>query len=457
VHLRKDGLKKLRLSIFGLALAAGFAASALSCVNSAHAQTVAYKQESTLLETQQLILALIAEGRFDEAFQVAENFEPDHPNHAARVAFVRGLAAKAQGKNRVAARAFRDVLAVQPDLIPARQQLAHALFLDGDNEAASHHFKILAANETDPNLRTLYSSFETAIEQRQPWQASGYVTTITSSNTNKGSNHSSFEALGLTGNIDKKARKKAGIGVSAGAFGSYDWLLGEGLSLRGAASVDTRTFRETEESWLGFATSLKPAVTSEDGRLRVALGPSFEAGVRGYDDLSYLRSGIAGDITAILDQGLVFSGSASALYQNYDDQDVADGWRYSLDTQLIKSLSATTSVGVNAGLFVEKLELDRLSHLDWTVGASLSQEWQGGFITRVAPFVSHHKYDGKMVFKPEARSDWAYGVSTQVSNRQLEAYGFSPVLNYSYTRQKSNDPFSDYDSHDLFITLTRAF
>jgi outer membrane protein len=432
----------MRLSLKTLLLAAALALPSASVF------------AATMREVQQQIMLLINQGDYDAAIAAAEAFEPQHPNHDARVDFVRGMVAKAQGQNDVAVDAFRKVLAVQPDLEPARQQLAHALFLEGDYEASRHHFDILQSTTADPRLRQLYAGYARAIDSKRPWTLSGYVTLAPSTNVNKGSDNQTATLFGNDGwTIPKSQQKKSGLGAAVGASGTYAFKMDDGIAVVFGAGADGRIYADRDDDVVRLNTSLKPTFETND--MRVSVGPYLAASFSGYDR-TLTQYGIDADIGVKLDQGLLFSGSVAGLLQNYEN-DARDGEKYTFDVSLTKSLGAATTVSVMGGLVFENAERIDYDHKDWNVGFSIGREWEGGFISRVEFNVGQHIYDGVLGGKTEARKDDVYSTGLQLSNRNFSAMGFMPILNYGFTRQKSNDEFSDFSSHDLAITLTRSF
>lgn len=405
-------------------------------------------------EVQQNILLLIKQGQYDAAIKVAKKFEPDHPNHRARVEFVRGMVAKAKGRHADAAIAFRNVLTAQPDLVPARQQLAHVLFLDEDFDAARHHFDVLQSTTADPRLRQLYAGYGRAIDAQRPWSLTGYLTLAPSSNINKGSGKETATLFGNNGwIIPKDQQNKTGVGIAAGGFGTYAIKLDDGFSIVLGGGVDGRLFKDHDNDSVRLNAYIKPTYTSGD--FKVSLGPYVAASFSGYEH-SLTQYGVDADFGVKLDQGLLFSGSVAALMQEFENK-ARNGEKFSIDASLTQSLSATTVIGVTGGLVVENAKRETYDHTDWNAGLNIGHEWGGGFITRGDVGLGQHTYDGVLAGKTENRGDWVYSAGVQISNRSFAAMGFMPVLNYNFTRQSSNDEFNDYTSHDIAITLSKAF
>jgi outer membrane protein len=434
--------------VFHLSLKALVLSAAMLCM------PLAAAFGETLQEAQEQILALIGAGDYDGAIAVAEGFEPSHPNHTARVEFVRGMVAKAKGQHKAAIRLFRKVLASQPQLTPARQHLAHALFLDKDFEAARHHFDILQATTADPRLRQLYASYADAIESERPWSLSGYLTLAPSSNINKGSGKDTATLFGNSGwEIPKSQQRKSGVGLAAGANGTYTFKVGNGVALVAGGGVDGRFHANHDDDALRVNASLKP--TFEFGNVKIAIGPYIAGSFAGYER-TLTQYGLDSDLSLKLDQSLLFSGSFAALKQDFENNK-RDGEKFSFDGSLIKLLGTTTVLGVNAGMIVENAAVIDYDHKDWNLGVNIGHEWNGGLITRGNASYGHHQYEGVLAGKADARKDMVVSAGVQLSHRSFSYLGFMPILNYTFTRQKSNDEYSDFSSHDVAITLTRGF
>jgi outer membrane protein len=434
--------------VFSVSINAWVLSAALLCV------PLTSPFAATMQNVQKQILVLIANGDYDQAIAAAQAFEPSHPNHTARVEFVKGMVAKAKGRNAEAAVAFRNVLTAQPDLVPARQQLAHVLFLDEEFDAARHHFDVLQSTTSDPRLRQLYAGYGRAIDAQRPWSLTGYFTLAPSSNINKGSGKDTATLFGNGGwVIPKDQQSKTGFGIAIGGHGTYAVKLDDGLSMVLGGGVDGRLYKDHENDTIRINASVKPTYTSGD--FKVSLGPYVATSFSAYEH-SLTQYGIDADFGVKLDQGLLFSGSVAALMQDFENK-ARNGKKFSIDASLTKSLNTTTVIGVTGGVVIEDAKRATYDHTDWTAGLNLGHEWGGGFITRGDVGLGQHTYDGVLAGKAENRSDWVYSAGVQISNRNFSAMGFMPVLNYNFTRQKSNDEYNDFTSHDVAITLSRAF
>ena len=70
---------------------------------------------------------------------------------------------------------------------------------------------------------------------------------------------------------------------------------------------------------------------------------------------------------------------------------------------------------------------------------------------RISPF------DGPDSLTGLTRFDDRYVGSLTLTKRDLNFVGFAPSLNYTYTLNKSNVAFFDYDSHAINFNLTKDF
>lgn len=405
------------------------------------------------------IMADIEAKNYTSAISEAETFEPQHPHHLARVEFIKGLVAKAMGKMPQAIKHFRASLSEDPSLYVVRQELAAALYASGDYEAAKYNFDVLQANTTNPRLLQIYANAKAAMEKNKPWSINGYFSLAPSSNINKGSNNSSATLFDIPGwQIDPTQQKQAGFGLVSGLSGSYNFQVSNNFFLTANGGLDGQFYLDHSRNSMRISESLKPGFVSDDKKFRVAIGPYVAESLNNYNH-SLTQYGLDGDLSIALDPSLSATISGTALYQNFVWDVDRDGFKLDGNFRLTKLLADNWAVGVIAGSTFEGAQPQRqdLQHTDWRLGLNASKEWGGGWMTSVEASVANHRYNGLLTGKDFSRMDWAASAGVQISNRNLSAYGFMPVLSYSYTKQWSNDEWSDYDSHDVSVGLTREF
>jgi hypothetical protein len=125
-----------------------------------------------------------------------------------------------------------------------RQELAHTLFLMGDDDRARYHFEFLKSTVDSEQLRAAYDRFLIAIRNRRPWTLDGYVGFAPSTNINDGAPGETVYIASVPFTNANAAR--SGVGLSYGLSGSYrfdldpQWSLTFGGSLSGASYTQSR-------------------------------------------------------------------------------------------------------------------------------------------------------------------------------------------------------------------------
>ena len=81
-------------------------------------------------------------------------------------------------------KAYRHLFSQKTDLLPLRYQLAQALFLNNDNEAAKDQFQKLRAEQVSPDSVKIIEQYLSALNQRDQWKIQGGFSFLNESNIN---------------------------------------------------------------------------------------------------------------------------------------------------------------------------------------------------------------------------------------------------------------------------------
>lgn len=166
----------------------------------------------------------IAEGKSDQASKLLDSLEKAYPGDP-QVIFLQGQLALQRGQYPIAITRFRSLLTQDPALIRVRLELARALYLAGDYEAARYHFELaLGDKEISDNVRTNILRFLRAIYAQTTW-LSVTATLISDSNPTNAARADRVRLFGqdFTLNPDARPQSSTGLGVwgdARYAFGS---------------------------------------------------------------------------------------------------------------------------------------------------------------------------------------------------------------------------------------------
>ncbi|XKG99661.1 surface lipoprotein assembly modifier [Pelagibacterium halotolerans] len=350
---------------------------------------------------------------------------------------------------------FRALLAAEPDFTPARVELARALRMKGETDAAYHHFELLANSGVHPALRQLAVDAMEAMRSDRPYGASVRFALAPSTNFNKGSGQETYDFGDLVFSIDDDSRAKSGLGVALGgtAFGAY--RLDENNELTVSFDGDVTKYIENSD----FDHALVGAELTYTHRregLMVGLGPVARYQWSGWEP--YLASyGLAMQAASPIGPGDIVSASFEVLARDFTELDYRDGWQATGTVGLQHHFSPSTSLSVSFGTTLERTQRAHLDHNDVVFGVVLRNEWDGGLITSLSGSYEHHAYLGDYPAAGAPRTDHKVTLGATVAHRAIEIAGFTPQVSYQYSRQFSNVSFFDYDSHDIRLGLTQYF
>ena len=438
-------------------------------------QVVAQEGESVTLritsnrELQRVVTLLLRDGRADDARALIRAWQPDHPDHAVRVAYVEGLIASAQGDDAEAVRIYREILAARPELERVRLALAAALFRLEDDDAAAFQARQLIAAGVDDRIGGTLQSLIKTIDARRPVRFRGFASILPSTNVTGGSRRQTVTFGGRESEIDDG--EESGIGA----------LVGGEVLLRGQIDADTaavgqvagtlRHYPDIERTLLGWEVAA--GVERQVGR-RLRVLPQLTLGGN-VEDWTTVRRFVGGrvELSATLPPAWRVFASPSLIREEYPDlsRDLraaaaqgseatlagADGTVLDVPVQLDRFIGPGRFVRAIGGYRRGDKNADRYTFQEWRAGAGAYAELPWGLTLYGQGTYAWRDYEGGSRAVDGDREDRRLLGLLAVTKRDLAFRGFAPRVTYSYERNRSNDPFQDRESHDLELRFTREF
>lgn len=401
------------------------------------------------------INGLMARGQFADAYDLAQRgWGPDTPNRAARLDFIKAMSLKAQGRYAEAIEILRRLNADNPSFTRVRAELAHALFLVGDHDAAQFHFTDLHRNAGSDQMRESFDAYLAAIRSQRPYRLGAYVSIAPSTNINNRTSTRQIMVNGLPFVLDADSRARSGVGLSGGVSGERSFLFGDNVTLTLAGRFDGTKYEHKEFD--KFTLNGSAFLRRRAGRDTFGAGVIADYQNEGH---STYRHGIGGALEygRIFDGGRHLFASVRLMSQTFPDTPVLDG--YQVSAHLIGRQTLGPGHHLTAGLRFTA-ERTRADHHDYD-GAGLfvahSREWKGGLITQIEPSVAVRRYHAADPVFGIRRRDTELGATVRLMHRKLNYNGFAPRLEYSYTHQFSNHPLQERDTHAVNVVMTREF
>lgn len=380
--------------------------------------------------------------------------------------YAQGVLARVQGRYDESERQFRQLLAQQPDFLPARLELARSLFEDQRDVEAERLFDQIGASidANDPKtegVRQTIQTFRAALAQRRSWNGSFALGPAWTDNLNRSSASSSCLLYVEDGCYITRTTPDA-----ITAFGmEYDANLNKRLSLHGHHGLYLRSllFGQSyrDNSPYNELTSITQAGYSyRSGRQALALAPSFEYYAWGNHGL-YGAWGLHGEWSYALSPKSVLKLEGDWKDMRYRTQVYAanyDGVTRSLYATYFRTLSQRWSVfgGVDATDSAAAQQVYGYLQKGARLGASL--QWPAGISSTLFASYRQRDYSAYSALLGARRKDDEQGYMLIIKASRWSWAGLTPLLTLRHTGVSSDvDWLYTYDKNAVSLKLERTF
>ena len=396
------------------------------------------------------LLAMVGQGQYGkarDALRAAEHTDVD-------VLFLEAQILAHQGRLSEAVAAYRAILAANPGLTPVRQILAQTLFNMGDYDAARFHFRTLMEAEPNPDLRVQYANALRVIEQQIPSGINASFAIRPSTNINRGTYNTSFQAGALNFTIDPTSRQVSGVGLQVGVNGYYRIPVSDSAVVTLSAGASQTIYEDDSfnvtQPYASVAYTKNAAQSTWTGSVFVN---------RAYRDAgNHVTSyGLQYSARRQVNGPYVLTYSAVAQQADYDTQPTQTGQTYSFDLGIQQQVNPTTSLSAGLKLARGLPESDAFKYWSTSAYAGVSRNWRGGWSGFMGVEVGGRRYDDNFTALTFARDDEFVTLSGSLLNSTISYAGFAPRLNCSLQINSSNVAFYDYNATECSFELTRGF
>ena len=396
----------------------------------------------------------ITRGEFDLAREVLLPVVEAEPANIEARFLLAEIDAQRQNYPSAVAR-YRDILKDNPGLLRVRLDLAAALFQMGEDESSAYNFRlVLASPDLPENVRANVMDFLTVIRKRKKYDLRGAFSVSPDTNINAGTGKNEITLFGLPFTPSATTKQKSGVGIVASAYGEYRIHLGDNFRLRAnttawRAEYPTGAFDDTILNFQAgpqyvsqyWDISLLTVVTRRwfgNDPFSVGVGPRVEATYSGFERWN---------LNTIFQYQTV--DYHSQTFQNGDTFDVTFYPRYFLST--------TSYVWPILGLLRTHAADPAFSNFGYRLGAGYHQELAGGITFELQPEFLIQDFKAASATFGSKRRDRMIRASVSLYNRTWSLWDFSPVFNYTYTNNISNQGLFGYQRHQVQFGLTKEY
>ena len=409
---------------------------------------------TTNAETLQLVQFLIANGDTDTAARLIRAWQPGHPDHAVRVAYVDGLIAQARGDDPEAVRLYRGILAQRPELDIVRVQLAGALARLGLVDGARDQAERLIAAGVDDRLGGQMQGLIRSLDSRRSFRFRGYFSFLPSTNVNNGTNQTTARFGPFVGAIPRAQQRQSGVGVLLGGQLSGRWQLDPRHAAVAALDVSAERFPSIDRTNLSGGLSLGVERRVSRGLL---LGRAIVGGAAVDGTRTYRYTGLAAEANLRLNARWRLNLAPEYRYERFDAVPGDEGHYVDIPVQLDRFAGPDRFTRFIAGASFGRKEQARFSFDEVRLGLGHYREFAGGVTLYGQAVAARRAYHGNYPGLGEPQTDRRLELSATLTKRDFEIGGFAPQVTLRRTRTQSNAAFADITKNDVEIRLVREF
>ena len=396
------------------------------------------------------MFAALGEGRWDIADTIAADLDAAASDGAVFSNFARATRLVATDDCISGRPLAETVVARSPLFLPAYDLIAKCLVQAGETEKAAAMFDSLALRLNHGLDRDQILARAQALRPDMSAKFSVDANLQPSTNTNRGTDNSKIGFF----TIGQSARTKAG--VMASAFGTVDKPFYISKSLISSVSIRAGVSYDT------VSKTHFPSVRIASNN-RFLLSPQTSAGtVLAYehtfrdDSFESASPSFVVDASHQLSPVLSLGVRAKMAYTHHKNSDQS-GWTAKFDGNAGYTILPNDRLSAAVSLLREDRKAASQSYNQFAVSTEWEHAFASGFIASLGSEASYRVYESNAPLTFDKQVNIQAKSTVGLSHRTFMIGKLRPELAYTFTKQWSNDVFSDFTAHDVSVRAKAAF
>jgi Surface lipoprotein assembly modifier len=410
---------------------------------------LANEQPQQMSGVEAMFVAL-GQGRFDVAEAIAAELDSKAEDKSLFSTFVRATKLVAQDDCASGGPLAETVVSRSPLFLPAYDLIAKCLVQAGEPEKAAAMFDDVAAHLNKGAERDQILARAQSLRPDMSAKYSVDVNLMPSTNVNRGTGNTNIGFF----TIDEGARTKAGVSTSV--FGTVDKPiyvskhLISSVSLRAGLTYETVSEKIFPSARLALNTRYLLSPQTSVGLVlaydHVHKGTAFESA----------SPSVAVDVAHQVSPTLSLGARAEIAYTHHQN-DAQTGWTARLNANATYTILPNDRLNFAASYTREDRTGKNFSYDQ--IGGSIEWEhaFESGFIGSLGGEAAYRVYQSNAPLTAEKQVNIQAKATVGISHRDFMIGKFRPELAYTFTKQWSNDVFSDFTAHDVSVRAKAAF
>jgi outer membrane protein len=383
------------------------------------------------------------------------------PQFSMQHKFLKGFVAVESGDLKTAEVAFREILVDHPEQTRVRLELARVMVLMGKEASADYNFR-LAEHDSDlpPGVAQTIRTARGILRDQRKWHFNVDIGLAPDTNINSATSAESininYGPFQLPSRLSEQARQKSGIGVTGGISAGLRLKMSDKLSLLIDSDTHIVNYKGT------FADDLDT---------QLAVGPEFRIGktaslsVQAVGDQRWVGwnsakrdLGLQLGLQKVLDVGqrVGVSIDARKTWSQFSDAYSGNvfGGNATYERIIGRSFIASASIFGRR----DDLESEALSNTVYGANIGIGGELPMGVNAGINASVATAHYGApQYIYSFDKRHDLRFSSRIYMGIRSIKFQGFSPSVEYDFTKNNSNYTLYESVRHRVNFKLSRYF
>lgn len=432
--------------------------SLLLLVGAAHAEseTISSNPSALLSPSSPFVLvhALMAQKQWQAAQLELQEVALNPSADPIEVLFLGGLIAIENQDYATAIRRFQKILIDHPTITRARLELARAYFLSGNDDGAQFQFERVLASDLPEGVAANVQIFLAQIRSRRSWTFGLGFSLLPDSNVNQATSSQTVMIAGLPFTLSSDARQTSGVGFLWQLYGEKRWDIADQWRIALNGNLLRKDYSQKQFNDTTAYSRIGPRYLFEGGDVGVGLSLSKRLlGDMPYND----AQGLFIDTNRQLGERWLTQASLESQQFKFDAGKGLPGTLTSSYFKLRYLLSPVSLIEGGVDLSYDNTISHFMLHQTTGISAGFRSEAPLGLGYGVNLRTAQTHYPVFQSFFNQYRDDQLNSVSIDLTKRDWQLYGFSPVI--SVTKIKNNSTISLYNFERTMgqLGFTRQF
>lgn len=410
-------------------------------VGAAHAEPAPSVTDSATPSPFALVRHLMAKQQWQAAQVALQEAAQDPTADPVEVLFLGGLIAIENQNYASAIAQLRKILVDHPNIPRVRLELARAYFLSGDDDGAQYHFeRVLASDLPEPVIANV-QRFLAQIRARRSWQFGFGFGILPDSNVNQATSAQTVLIGGLPFTLSSDARETSGVGLLWQLYGEKRWNMADRWRFTASGNLLRKDFSKHQFNDMTLYSRIGPRYLFEGGDVGFGISLSKRLlGDRPYND----AQGLFVDVNRQLGERWLAYASLESQQYRFDTGKGQPGTLNSASGKLRYLLSPISLVEGGLDLSQDNTISDQMHHQTVGVSVGYRSEAAFGLLYGVNVRTAQSRYPTFQSFFNQYRNDGMTSLSMDVTKRDWQIFGFSPVVSLTLIRNNSTIPLYSY-------------